>query len=204
VRVAAALVLALAGSAAADPAPAPAETKPATPDRLAEDQAREANLESIAPRDGVTFSAALGGSLFIGSGAVGKGGALSLRLGHVATPSIVLTFELTGGAFIHAVSNGKTLQDGEANLLAGAQYYANPSLWIRGSGGVGIYTRNQEVTPTMTSSRTLVGPAGAVGVGIDLVRKRYWVLGIEAFTVATIHRDGVLAISGLCLGLSHY
>ncbi|MDB4953640.1 MAG: hypothetical protein JWO36_1209 [Myxococcales bacterium] len=195
-KLAAVLVVVLIGAAHADPPP--------KPDPLAEDQAREANLESIAPREGVTFSGAIGGSLFLGSGAVGKGGAISLRLGHVATPNVVLTFELAGGAFLHSVGGGKTLQDGDGNLLAGAQYYANPSLWIRGAGGFGIYTKNEEVTPNMSKATTRWGPAAAFGAGIDLVRKRFWVLGIEVFTVAKVHRDGVLAITGLCLGLSHY
>jgi hypothetical protein len=203
VKLAMSVVLALASSASADPRAIVAPEKPSAPDPLAEDQAREANLESIAPRDGITASVALGGSLFIGSGAVGKGGAISLRLGHVATPNVVLTFELAGGAFLHSTapgSGGKTLQDGDGNALFGAQYYANPSLWIRGAGGVGVYTH----TADMVKAQTFVGPAGAVGVGVDIIRKRYWVLGIEAFTIGKIHRDGVLAVTGLCLGLSHY
>jgi hypothetical protein len=182
-------LLALARIAHADPAPDP----------LAEDSAREANLESNAPREGMTFSAAVGGSLFLGSG-LGKGGALSLRIGHVMTPSAILTFELVGGSYFHKVAmNADALRNDEANILAGAQYYTNPSLWIRGAAGYGGYTVREPM-----STKTFSGISGAVGIGLDIARRRYLVLGIEAFGIASINRNGLLAMSGLCLGLSYY
>ena len=65
---------------------------PSPPDPYAEEQAREANLVSNAPREGMTFSAALGLGLTLGDG-VGRGPGVSVRLGHVATPRTVLTFD---------------------------------------------------------------------------------------------------------------
>lgn len=190
----------LGGAAHAEPGSS-VEPKATSPDPLAEAQASEANLQSIAPREGTTVSTAVGASLFVGSGSVGKGGSISLRLGHVATPSVVLTIELAGGAFLHKTSEqGKTLQDGDGNVLVGAQYYTTPTVWIRGGAGVGVYTHNEEGMP----ANTMIGPAAVVGVGIDLVRKHYWVLGLEAFTIGKVRRDGVLAVSGLCVGLSYY
>ena len=51
----------------------------------AAEAADEANLESNAPRAGMTFSVALGAGITMGDG-VGRGPALSFRIGHVATP----------------------------------------------------------------------------------------------------------------------
>jgi hypothetical protein len=170
------------------------------PDPRAVEAADGANLESTAPRAGLTFAGALGGSLFVGSaGGVGRGGAISLRLGHVATSTTILTFELAGGTFFHATGD-KTMRDDDANILAGAQRYTNASLWIRAAAGFGVYTHRRAAM----ADQTLPGPAGAVGVGIDLVRRRYLVLGFEVFGIGKIHRDGLLVTSGICLGLSYY
>ncbi|MGE5187328.1 MAG: hypothetical protein ACM31C_35010, partial [Acidobacteriota bacterium] len=123
-----ALVALVGGVAAADPDP------------VAQNQAEEANLVSNAPRQGVTFAASLGGGLLIANGGVEEIPVFSLRLGHVATPSTVVTLELTGGTYQHKPSTTQTVIDGTGSVLVGAQYYVAPSVWIRGGGGLNIHT----------------------------------------------------------------
>src|SRR5207302_940442 len=72
-------------------------------DPLAEDKAKEANLESNAPRDGVTISASIGPGLMIANHTIGTSGTLAFRLGHVATPSTVVTLEVVGSAYPHLI-----------------------------------------------------------------------------------------------------
>src|SRR5512140_931932 len=182
-----AIVGLVAGAAAADPAA----------DSRAEEQASEANLVSNAPRAGVTFSAALGGGLIMGDG-VGRGPAASFRLGHVATSKTVLTFEIAAGSLLHEPMAGDLRHNDLAHLMAGALYYAGPSVWIRGAGGLTLYT----VSDPGQSNKPHSGVGGLGGVGIDLVRWHYLVLGIESFaTLSIVSTRGLMLGSGLCLGL---
>ena len=81
-RAAALAIAALAAPAFADP--------PADPRAVAAGD--EANLVSNAPRSGVVFAVALGGGLVLGGNGsaagdtgVGRGEAISFRVGHVAS-----------------------------------------------------------------------------------------------------------------------
>jgi hypothetical protein len=170
-------------------------------DPIAQAKAEEANLESTAPRQGVTFSAAVGVGLLVAKGSVGEMGAASVRLGHVMTPSSLLTLELTGGALPHKQgSMAKTLVDSTGSALAGAQVYTNPSVWIRAAAGVNVHTVNNGTLGTTTA----VGGAGAFGAGVDLVRRHFVVLGLEVLGIAAVDRNGLLLTGGLSLGISHY
>src|SRR5215467_6429466 len=80
-------------------------------DPVAEHAAQEANLESNAPRQGVMLSAALGGGVLIARGTVAEIPVLSLRVGHSATPTTQLLFELTGGTYVHKPSMTDTVYD---------------------------------------------------------------------------------------------
>jgi hypothetical protein len=167
--------------------------------------ASEANLETKAPRSGVTLSAAFGPSFGVGfgiDGSVGTGGALTLRLGHVMTPRSVLTLELVGASQLHqAAMQGATLHNDDLRLLVGAQYYAQPSLWVRFGGGYGSY---HEDFGGDKGDRTLRGVAGLLGFGLDLARFGHWVIGSEFFTSGTITKDGLMTSQALCLGVSRY
>lgn len=181
--------LALAGVAHADPDPG------------AQAKAAEANLESNAPRQGVTFSGSLGGGLLVAKGSVGEMPFLSLRLGHVMTPDSVLTLEINGGTLRHKPAmTGPTLTDTSDNLLVGAQYYTHPSVWVRGAGGLNVHTIDSGALGTST----ILGAAAAFGAGVDLVRRHFWVLGLEVLGVGAVNREGLLVSGGLSLGLSHY
>lgn len=183
-----ALLVALAGTAHADPDPA------------ATQQAHEANLESDAPRQGTTISAAFGGGLVVGKGDSETVPIASFRLGHVATPKTIVTLEVAGGTFFHSQGN-KLFTDSSSTTLVGGLYYVGPSAWIRGAAGVNAH-RVESPTPAM--SFTHVGPAGAVGGGVDLLRRHLFVVGIEVFGILAINRDGPLVTGGLCLGFSYY
>lgn len=197
-------LVAAAGVAHAEPAAAPAA--PDEPDPAVQD-ASDANLESTADRRGLTLAAAAGGGVIIGFGikdSVGRGGSLSLRLGHVATRRTVITFELGATAALHrpATMSG-TSTNTNVNLAAGAQYYVNRSLWLRLAGGAGVYTgRDVALSSGGLGTVTLIGPVVVGGIGVDLLRIKFGVLGIEFATSAMINGDGLLVASGAALGVA--
>lgn len=195
--------LAVASVARAEPAAAPASAPPDP----AVDQAREANLEPNANRAGLTFAASAGPGVIVGFGiddSVGSGGTLNLRLGHVATPSVVVNIEAAVSAVLHRpAKTADAVPNTEINLLVGAQYYVNPSLWLHGAGGLGIYQARQvPAARGGLEDRSLLGPAMLVGLGLELVRFRWAVLGMEAAASTMINRDGVLFTTAGAVGLA--
>jgi hypothetical protein len=181
----------LCGVAYAEPAP----------DKIADVESREANLESKEPRDGVTFAIA-GGSGILGGDGIGTGGALSIRLGHVATRTTVITLELSGSGARHkgVGMDDPVLTDTNAGLLVGAQRYASRSTWVRIAGGLDLYNKDFGGPDRKTSA----GVGGLVGGGLDFVRWGYLVLGGEVFGMAGVTRDGMKVNTGFLLGLSYY
>jgi len=190
-------------------ADAPASSPPpviGAPDPAVADAA-DANLESTENRSGLTFAAAFGGGLILGFGikdSVGRGGSLSLRLGHVATKRTVITFEIAGTAALHKPAmESRTETNTNTDLLAGALYYMNPSLWVRFAGGIGVYQGRQVTLSTgQLGNVTLSGPAMLAGVGVDLARFKSAVLGLEFGTSAMLSNDGVLLASSAHFGVS--
>jgi hypothetical protein len=173
---------------------------PSPPDPSAQEQANEANLVSNAPREGMTFSAAIGSGLTLGDG-VGRGPGVSFRLGHVATPRTVLTFEVTIGTLLHEPTPNDLRHNDVGNLMAGALYYVNTSLWVRGAGGLTLYT----VSDPGQSSKPHPGIGSLVGIGVDLFRWHYLVLGIETFSsLSVVATRGLLLNSNLGIGLTYY
>jgi hypothetical protein len=176
-------------------------------DSRAEEAGREANLESNAPREGFVIAGSAGAGLVFGDGEIGRGPGVSLRVGHVATSSTVLTFEITTGSALHGFKDPMTMKtttyiNNTVALLAGAQVYLAPSFWIRIAGGLGGYTIDR---PPQSGGRTnYPGLAGCTSLGIDLARWHYLVLGIETVTVGNITDKGLVVTSGLNLGLSYY
>jgi hypothetical protein len=194
----------LAHAEATRPPPAPADEPPDP----AVQEAADANLESTENRQGLTFSASFGGGLIVGFGindSVGRGPSVSLRLGHVATRTTVITFELDVTTALHKPPgmDSTTQPNTNTNLLAGALHYVGPSLWLRFAGGLGVYDGRQvTLSNGQIGDTTLVGPAVLGGVGVDLARFKSAVLGLEVGTSAMINRDGLLVASGLNLGLA--
>ncbi|MBA3458791.1 MAG: hypothetical protein H0T46_02440 [Deltaproteobacteria bacterium] len=190
-RAAAVLLVILASVAHAEPTPDPAATR-----------AGDANLESIEHRRGIVFGGALGPSVTIGGG-TGTGGNLALKLGHVATPKTVLMMILGGSAQFHRDLNMNLVANNLTYALVGVQYWPGPSLWLNLSAGAGTYHCNQCVDEASIPQYTKrAGPGGGVGAGVDLVRFRGVVLGLEVYSVGLITREGFIMTSGMSLGLA--
>lgn len=209
----AALVVAFANVAYADTrvAATGSEPKPDAkaqpePDEIANVESEEANLESKAPRKGLTFAGAAGGGLMLGGDVgVGRGPTLSLRLGHVATRKTVITFELNRGDALHKASmDGDTLYDINVSLLAGAQRYTSRSFWVRAAGGMTFLTKNATSAAGTGGESPRAGVGGLFGAGLDIARWGYLVLGFEGFGMASITGDGLKAQLSFGLGLSYY
>lgn len=206
-RLAVVAALVVPGAVRAEPgAGAAAAPAPSGPPDQAAVEAGDANLEPTGNHRGLTFALAVGGGLIVGVGiedSVGRGGAVSLRLGHGATPNTVITFESSVTAALHRPTGGSIETNTNTNLLAGAQYYVGESLWLRAAGGVGIYQGRQVVLANqMLGNQTLVGPSALVSLGIDLVRFKSVVLGFEIATSASVNGDGVLFASSSSFALA--
>ena len=162
-------------------------------------RAGEANLESLAKRREFTFGAALGPSVTIGkTTGTGTGATLSLRLGQVATPNTVISFQLNVGGILRRVATGmdpmgKPTTDLRtstiSSFLAGAQYWFGPSIWIRMNGGLAVTTCEKCTTAGADTRRA--GLAGGAGLGVDVLRVRGLVLGVEAYNISQITKDGL-------------
>lgn len=160
--------------------------------------AGEANLESLAKRRGFTYGAALGPSVTIGkSTGTGTGATLSFRLGQVATPRTVISFQLNGSGQLRRVVTGEDVMgkpiselrtNSVVSFLAGAQYWFGPSIWIRMNGGFAV-TTCQKCKDNMDTRRA--GLSGGGGLGVDIVRARGLVLGLEAYNISQISKDGL-------------
>jgi hypothetical protein len=200
--------LAHAGPSPAKPAAAPQTDKPPNPDEIADVESQEANLESQEHRKGLTFAVALGGGMTLGDG-VGRGGAISIRLGHVATRKTVITFELAGGSAFHRArgsgpdaKEGPLLQDSNFGLFAGAQRYKDAA-WIRAAGGITFLVRNA-MKDGSGGEAPITGVGGLIGGGYDFARLRYLTIGFEGFGMASASSDGLRAQVLLGLGLAFY
>ena len=204
-----------AASAPTSPAPAPAmpAPKPATnpankpaakPDEVADIESREANLESEDPRSGLTFSFAFSPMGVTLGGGVGRGPAVSIRLGHVATRRTVITFEFAGTSALHkAATEAPTLTDNHFGLFAGAQSYRTKYLWVRGAGGF-MFLVKDVMSDGTGGSKGPTGLAGLVGAGADVYRHGYFVMALEATGIASLSRDGGLLQIGAMLSFSYY
>ena len=196
--VAIAAVVVLAGPLFADTA---------APDSRAVQAGDEANLESNAPRSGLTLSFSVGGGIVIGGNGsgdtgVGRGEQVSFRIGHVATRDTVLTFEFTGGSRFHEsnVTGASLEHDDDFNFMAGALVYVAPSLWLRAAGGLSVITFDDSA-----GMKAHAGIGGLAGAGVDFVRWRQLVLGAELWGLTSIVAvRGMVFDGALCLGLTYY
>jgi hypothetical protein len=184
------------GVARAESAPPAAEA----PDPAVE-SAADANLESTATRRGFTLAGSLGAGLLVGlgiEGPTGRGGSLDVRLGHVATPRTVITFEVGATLTLHGKEGMPVYTTTDTNLLAGAQYYVSESLWLRLAGGLGVY----QASHVQGSNEDIhqIGPAVLGGIGIDIARFKRAVFGVEIGTSVMVH-SGALVASDLRLGV---
>jgi hypothetical protein len=54
----------------------------------------------------------------------------------------------------------------------------------------------------MDTQTTFTGPAFAIGGGLEVIKVKHFVFDVELFDVSMINRDGVLASTALCVGLT--
>jgi hypothetical protein len=200
VRVAAIALVTIAGVSVASGLAHADDTKDEDkPDpEPAADRAGDANLESIEHRRGVVFSAALGPSLTF-HGNTGTGGTFTLKVGHVATPRATFTFLIGGGAQPHRVgTDGDLVANNVTYALAGAQYWFTGSVWVSVGGGGGTFHCNQCIDKeTMIPKDTKhAGLASGAGAGVDLVRFKGMVLGLEIYSILVWPKDDKLVLSG--------
>jgi hypothetical protein len=225
-RLAVIASLAVGGAAHAEPKPpatpsgalpsaAPGAARAAPPPAEAPDPAVEyaadANLESTANRQGFILAGAVGGGLLVGlgiAGSTGRGGSFDVRLGHVATPRTVITFEVGGTIVLHGTAqltamDSVTYTNTNLNVLAGAQYYVTESLWLRFAGGLGRYQAShvESLDRNVSIDVQQTGPAVLGGIGVDFARFKWAVFGIELGTSAMV-RSGVVLASDLRLGVA--
>lgn len=190
-------------AAATQPPAEPAASEP--PDEITDVESREANLESEEPRSGLTAAIALGGGLMLGGDiGAGRGPAVSLRIGHVATRKTVITFELTSTNGLHKRAiDDEILTDSNVALFVGAQRYASRSLWVRAAGGPTILITNAMTNGT-GGDKPRGGVGGLVGAGFDFARLRYVAFGVETFAMGSVSGDGFKMQLGFSLGMSIY
>lgn len=195
----------------ATPSAVPGATRAAPPPPVeapdpAVEYAADANLESTENRQGLTFAASVGGGLLVGigiDGPTGRGGSLDLRLGHVATPHTVITFEVGATIVLHGTMDSPVYTNSDTNVLAGAQYYVSESLWLRFAGGLGIYQAShvQGSNNNVNVDLRQIGPAVLGGIGLDIARFKWAVVGLEIGTSVMVH-SGALVASDLRLGVA--
>jgi hypothetical protein len=141
------------------------------------------------------------GVLIGGDIGVGRGGALSLRLGHVATRSTEITFELSGTGALHRLGmNDSAVTDTNVWLFAGALTYVSRATWVRAAAGPTVFTANVGGAGQYTAG----GLGGLVGGGLDVARFGYLVLGFEAFGMSSITSDGFKMQLGFAFGITYY
>ncbi|HEY5926596.1 MAG TPA: hypothetical protein VIV11_33140 [Kofleriaceae bacterium] len=209
------LVVSIANVAYAD-TPAAAEPDTCTTDKtrpgprcdeIADVESQEANLESKEQRKGFAFSVAIGGGIMMGGDiGVGRGPSLSLRLGHVATRKTNITFELTRGEGYHKASiDGPTLSDSDTAFFVGAQRFAKRAFWVRAAGGLTAFVEDAMKDGT-GGAAPILGVGGLLGAGADIFRLGRFlpVIGVEAFGMASISRDGFKLHGAFGLGFSYY
>jgi len=201
------LLAVAAASAVAQPGVVEAdEPDPIKPDRRAVAEAREANLEPESLRQGLAIGVAFGPSMQVGSGiseATGAGGGFAVRFGTVASPRWVWLLELATTVYRQEIAGQEESKLNQSMVISlGGQLYLKDAFWIRGGGGPATFSRSIEGTDEVTARFWGIGVVGAGG--LDVLRRRSFVVSLEALTALARYRDGYVGGGALQLGLSWY
>jgi hypothetical protein len=182
------------------------------PDSEARRQAEDANLAPVGPRHGVAAGIFFMGWQQVGSvDDAGRGGGVGLRLGASASSNTVVWLELVAGAFPDTSKAGCITErclsyiESTAALIASAQRYVGPNLWLRGGGGFASYTQVVKSGTDRVETRAVDGGfAAAAGIGVDLVRLHTTRVSLE--NMLTLHRfsSGWIFDVGVGLGVAFY
>jgi hypothetical protein len=207
-------VIACAFTTAASAAPRKVivEPPPAVPDPEARRQAEDSNLDPVGPRHGLAAGIFFMGWQQVGSvDDAGRGGGVGLRLGATAASTTVVWLELIAGAFPDTSEQGCITKrclsyiESTAALVASAQRYVAPNLWLRGGGGFASYTQVIKEGSDRAETRAVSGGLSVVGgVGVDLVRRHTTRVSFE--NMLTLHRfsSGWIFDIGFGVGVAFY
>lgn len=199
------LVAIAAGPAVAQPGLEVDEPDPIKPDRRAVAEAREANLEPESLRQGLAIGVAVGPSMQVGSGisqATGAGPGFAVRFGTVASPRWVWLLEVATTVYRQDIPGQEESKLNQSAVISlGGQLYLKDAFWIRGGAGPARFTRGVE-GEDITASFWGIGVVGAGG--LDVLRRRSFVISLEALTALARYRDGYVGGGTLQMGFSWY
>ena len=189
-------------------APVIEETVKSGDDERATRAGDESNLETSERRRGFWMHAAVGPSITVGGNNTGTGAGGTLLLGTVVRPTAVVFLGVTANGVRHEVMDTVHIND-YTTLQGGFTWWpsGSGSAYFRGSAGFGAYRCKQCRNPddpldpvTIDFRRRGLAVAGTFGV--DIVRFRGLVWGLEIGSVFTITPAGVILGLGLQAFLS--
>jgi hypothetical protein len=169
------------------------------------DRAEEANLDPRQSRRGFFLHAGLGPSITIGGG-TGSGAGATLAFGAVMSPHFVMVLAMTANGQGHEVMDQLHINDYTSIGLGLEWWPRNGAVHIRGTTGFGGYRCKQCADPEEPTDPVKIdyerrGLNLTVAVGVDIVRFKGLVWGLEIGGVGTVHRlatsDGVIVSLGL-------
>ena len=137
----------------------------------------------------------------LAKGESAQGLGLSMKIGHVATPRMTMIIEVRASANPPDPTKPTSVESTAVNLLVGTQYWLGPSIWASLGFGIGHYTRAAMEDETNENVR-LFGPAGGVGVGVEVARFPHIALEVAVFSATTLTRDGPTLSNLLAFGMS--
>lgn len=161
----------------------------------------EANLDPQESRRGFFLHAGLGPSVTIGGG-TGTGAGASLVFGAVMRPTWVMVLALTANGQGHEVMDELHIND-YTSIGIGTQWWPNNgAIHARTTLGVGGYrckqcTNPEQPTDPVPIDYTRRGVNGTFAVGVDLVRFKGLVWGLDVSAIFTVHGEpGVITALG--------
>ena len=179
-------------------APVNAETVQPGEDAHAKRAGDESNLETLDRRRGFWMHAALGPSVTVGGNNTGTGAGGTLLFGTVVRPSAVVFVGITANGVRHEVMDEVYIND-YTTLMGGFTWWPSSagSGYFRGAAGFGAYRCKQCRNPddpqdpvTIDFRRRGIALSGTVG--IDLVRFKGIVWGLDLGPIFTITPEGVI------------
>lgn len=174
------------------------------PDEHADRAGEEANLETTLARQGFFLHLGIGPSVVTGTGS-GTGAGVTFMMGAVMRPTWVALLAITANGQRHEVMDTVHIND-YTTVGLGAQWWpSNGALHGRATLGFGGYRCKQCQDPDRPTDPVPIdyqrqGVNGTFAVGVDLVRFKGLVWGLDFSVISTIHSDGAL----IALGLQSY
>jgi hypothetical protein len=199
------LVAAMSSPTIADTKPvvdAPVHVTPVDPepDPAATRAGEEANLETTQKREGFFLHAGVGPSVTIGGG-TGTGAGGTFMMGAVMRPTWVALLAITANGQRHEVMDKIHIND-YSTIGLGVQWWpSNAAVHGRGTIGFGGYRCKQCQDPDQPTDPVPIdyqrrGVNATIAIGVDLVRFKGLVWGLDVSTIFTVHGGGVITALG--------